>query len=164
MAMGRNRSRAQWTWDTMDLEHNGPGTQWTWDTMDLGHNGPGTQWTWDTMTWDTMDLGHNGPGTQWTWDTMGQKCTYAISFTFTYPIVWLISGYFTTNFLHSSRFSAFRSVMLHSRPIHSLNLSFHRYLYLPFRLSPCIVPCRTVLASADDSVTYPYHLSLHLFN
>ena len=48
---------------------------------------------------------------------------------------------FTTNFLHSSQFSAFRSVMFHSRPVHSLMLSSHRFLCLPLRLPPCTVPC-----------------------
>ena len=39
----------------------------------------------------------------------------------------------TTSFLHSSRFSAFRSMIFHSRPIHSLMLSSHRFLCLPLR-------------------------------
>ena len=43
---------------------------------------------------------------------------------------------FTTSFLHSSRFSAFRSVMFHGRPVHSLMLSSHRFLCLPLRLPP----------------------------
>ena len=43
---------------------------------------------------------------------------------------------FTTSFLHSSRFSAFRSMMFHSRPVHSLMLSSHRFLCLPLRLPP----------------------------
>ena len=43
---------------------------------------------------------------------------------------------FTTSFLHSSRFSAFRSVMFPSRPVHSLMLSSHRFLCLPLRLPP----------------------------
>ena len=38
---------------------------------------------------------------------------------------------FTTSFLHSSRFSAFRSIIFHSRPVHSLMLSSHRFLCLP---------------------------------
>ena len=38
---------------------------------------------------------------------------------------------FTTSFLHSSRFSAFCSMMLHSRPVQSLMLSSHRFLCLP---------------------------------
>ena len=36
----------------------------------------------------------------------------------------------TTSFLHSSRFSAFRSMIFHSRPVHSLMLSSHRFLSL----------------------------------
>ena len=70
---------------------------------------------------------------------------------------------FTTSFLHSSRFSAFRSMMLHLRPVHSLMLSSHRFLCLPLRLPPWTVPCRIVLASPDDRVTCPYHFSLRLF-
>ena len=70
---------------------------------------------------------------------------------------------FTTSFLHSSRFSAFRSMMFHSRPVHSLMLSSHRFLCLPLRLPPWTVPCRIVLASPDDRVTCPYHFSLRLF-
>ena len=43
---------------------------------------------------------------------------------------------FTTSFLHFSRFSAFRSMIFHSRPVHSLMLSSHRYFCLPLRLPP----------------------------
>ena len=70
---------------------------------------------------------------------------------------------FTTSFLHSSRFSAFRSMMFHSRPVHSLMLSSHRFLCLPLRLPPWTVPRRVVLASPDDRVTCPNHFSLRLF-
>ena len=76
---------------------------------------------------------------------------------------WGTTGDFTTNFLHSSQFSAFRSMMFHSRPVHSLMLSSHRFLCLPLRLPPCTVPCRTVLASPDDRVTCLYYFSLCLF-
>ena len=61
---------------------------------------------------------------------------------------WGTTGDFTTNFLHSSRFSAFRSVVFHSRPVHSLILSSHRFLCLPLHLPPCTVPCRTVSAQS----------------
>ena len=70
---------------------------------------------------------------------------------------------FTTSFLHSSWFSAFRSVMFHGRPVHSLMLSSHRFLCLPLRLPPWTVHCRIVLASPDDRVMCPYHFSLRLF-
>ena len=53
--------------------------------------------------------------------------------------------------------------MFHSRPVHSLMLSSHRFLCLPLRLPPWTVPCRTVLASPDVRVTYTYHFSLCLF-
>ena len=71
---------------------------------------------------------------------------------------------FTTSFLHSSRFSAVRSMIFHLRPVHSLMLSSHHFLCLPLRLPPWTVPCRIVLASPDDRVTCPYHFSLRLFN
>ena len=70
---------------------------------------------------------------------------------------------FTTSFLHSSRLLAFRSSIFHSRPVHSLMLSSHRFLCLPLRLPPWTVPCRIVLASPEDRVTCPYHFSLRLF-
>ena len=64
----------------------------------------------------------------------------------TYPVVWLTcwgtSGNFTTNFLHSSRFSALCSMMFHSRPVHSLMLSSHCFLCPPLHLPPCTIPCR----------------------
>ena len=37
---------------------------------------------------------------------------------------------FTISFLHSSQFSAFRSMIFHSRPVHSLMLSSHRFLFV----------------------------------
>ena len=76
---------------------------------------------------------------------------------------WGTTVHFTTSFLHSSRFSAFRSMIFHSVPVHSLMLSSHRFLCLPLRLPLWTVPCRIVLASPDDHVTCPYHFSLHLF-
>ena len=70
---------------------------------------------------------------------------------------------FTTSFLHSPWFSAFHSMMFHSRPVHSLMLFSHHFLCLPLHLPPWTVPCGIVLASPDDCVMCPYHLSLHLF-
>ena len=75
---------------------------------------------------------------------------------------WGTTADFTTSFLHSLRFSAFRSSIFHSRPVHSLMLSSHRFLCLPLHLPPRTVPCRIVLASPDDRVTCPYHFSLRL--
>ena len=63
---------------------------------------------------------------------------------------------FTTSLLHSSRFSDFHSMIFHSRPVHSLMLSSHRFLWLPLHLPPWTVPCRIVLACPDDRVTCPY--------
>ena len=70
-------------------------------------------------------------------------------FTFTYPVVWL-----TTNFPYSSRFSAFCRMLFHSRAVHSLMSSSHRFLCLPLGLRPYTanVPCRIVLASPSASV------------
>ena len=76
---------------------------------------------------------------------------------------WGITVDFTTNFLHSPRFSAFRSVMFHSRPVHSLMMSSHRFLCLPLHRLPWTVPCGIVLASPDDRVMCLYHFSLRLF-
>ena len=62
------------------------------------------------------------------------------AFTFTFHLsrrladLWGTTVEFTTNSLHSLFFSAFRSVMFHSRPVHSLMLSTHRFLCLPLRL------------------------------
>ena len=42
---------------------------------------------------------------------------------------------FTTSFFHSSRFSAFRNMIFHSRPVHFLMLSSHCFLCLPLCLS-----------------------------
>ena len=70
---------------------------------------------------------------------------------------------FTTNILYSSRFSVFCSMLFHSRPVHPLMLSSHRFPCLPLRLPPCTVPCRIVLASPDDRVMCPSHFSFRLF-
>ena len=53
-----------------------------------------------------------------------------------YPVVWGTTLNFTNSFLHFSRFSAFCSMIFHSRPVHSLMLSSHRFLCLPLRLPP----------------------------
>ena len=74
---------------------------------------------------------------------------------------WGTSADFTTNFLHSSRFSAFCSMMFYSRPVHSLMLFSHRFLCLFVSLL-VLFPVE-VLASPDDCVTCPYHFSLRLF-
>ena len=54
-------------------------------------------------------------------------------------------------------------MVFHSRQVHSLMMSSHRFLFLPLRLPPWTVPCRTVLASPDDRVTCPYHFRSRLF-
>ena len=76
---------------------------------------------------------------------------------------WGIIIDFTTNFLHSSRFSVFCSMLFYSRPVHFLILFSHRFLCLPFRLLTCTVSCTIVLASPDDLVTRLHHFSLRFF-
>ena len=76
---------------------------------------------------------------------------------------WGISVDFTTSYLHSSWFVAFRSSIFHSRPVHSLMLSSHCFLCLPLRLPRWTVPCRIVLASPGDRVACPCPFRLHLF-
>ena len=70
---------------------------------------------------------------------------------------------FTTSSLHFLWFSAFHSMVFHSRPVHSLMLSSHCFLCLPLRLPPWTVPCRIVLANPDDLVMCLYHFRLRLF-
>ena len=50
----------------------------------------------------------------------------------------------------------------HSKPVHSLMLSSHRFLCLPLCLPPCTFPCRIVLTSPDGRVTCLCHFSLCL--
>ena len=52
----------------------------------------------------------------------------------------------TTNLRHSSLSSAFLTVSLSPKPVHSQMLSSHRFLCLPLPLPPCTVPWRNVLA------------------
>ena len=46
------------------------------------------------------------------------------------------------------------------KPVHSRMLSSHLFFCLPRLLPPWTVPCMIVLASPDDLVMWPYHLSL----
>ena len=55
---------------------------------------------------------------------------------------WGTAGDFAISFLQSPWFSAFRSMVFHSTPVHSL-MSSHRFLCLPLRLPPCTVRCKT---------------------
>ena len=103
---------------------------------------------------------HHPRGLNVTTSTVGKKSLSCLSLTLADR--WGTTVEFITSSVHSSRFSAFRSVIFHSRPVHSLVLSFHRFLCLPLHLPPGTVPCRIVLASPDDLVTCPYHFSLRL--
>ena len=69
----------------------------------------------------------------------------------------------TTNLRHSSLSSAFLTVSLSPKPVHSQMLSSHRFLCLPLLLPPCTVPWRNVLARPEDLVMCPYHCSLRCF-
>ena len=66
----------------------------------------------------------------------------------------------TTNLRLSS---AFLTVSLSPKPVHSQMLSSHRFLCLPLLLPSCTVPWRNVLARLKDLVMCPYHCSLRCF-
>ena len=53
---------------------------------------------------------------------------------------------------NSSLSSAFLTVSLSPKPVHSQMLSSHRFLCLPLLLPPCTVPWRNVLARPEDLV------------
>ena len=52
-----------------------------------------------------------------------------------------------------SLFSTALRNLANSRPVHSLMLSFHPFLYLPCLLLPFTVPCKMVLARPDERET-----------
>ena len=56
---------------------------------------------------------------------------------------------FTTSFLHFSLFSTALLDLANSKPVHSLVLSSHLFLCLPF-LPPFTVPCKMVLDRPDE--------------
>ena len=69
----------------------------------------------------------------------------------------------TPNLRHSSLSSAFLTVSLSPKPVHSQMLSSHRFLCLPLLLPPCSVPWWNVFARPEDLVMCPYHCSLRCF-
>ena len=75
---------------------------------------------------------------------------------------WGTTHDFTTSFLHFSLFSTALWEFVNYRPVHSMMLSSHLFLYLPCLLPPFAVPCKMVLARPDEWETCPYHCSLHL--
>ena len=77
--------------------------------------------------------------------------------------LWGTTDDFTTSFLHFFLFSTALWDLANSRPVHSLMLSSHLFLFLPCLLPPFIVPCKMVLARPDKQETCPYHCSLRLF-
>ena len=70
-------------------------------------------------------------------ETVSQSQLIFLSYLFrSLADLWGTTVDFTTSFLHSSRFSAFRGMVFHSRPVHSLMLFSHRFLCLPLHLPP----------------------------
>ena len=65
---------------------------------------------------------------------------------------------FATSFLHLSLFSTALWDLANSKPVRSLMLSSHLFLYLPRLLPPFTVPGKMVLAG-PDAVSYT-HLTL----
>ena len=80
-----------------------------------------------------------------------------------YPVVsvdrWRTTDVLATSSLHSSRLSAFPMSVPSVKPVHSGMLSSHLFFCLPRLLPPWTVPCMIFLASPDDLVMWPYHLS-----
>ena len=62
---------------------------------------------------------------------------------------WGTKDDFATSFLHISLFSTALWDLVNSRPVHSLMLSSHLFLYLPCLLPPFTVPCKMVLVRPD---------------
>ena len=81
-----------------------------------------------------------------------------------YPVVsvdrWGATDDLATSSLHSSRLSAFLMAAPSVKSVHSGMLSSHIFFCLPRLLPPWTVPCMIVLASPDDLVMCPHHLSL----
>ena len=75
---------------------------------------------------------------------------------------WGTTDDFATSFLHFSLFSIALWDLANSRPVHSLMLSSHLFLCLPYLLLPFTVPCKMVLARPDERDTWPYYCSLRL--
>ena len=73
---------------------------------------------------------------------------------------WGVTDDLATSSLHSSRLSAFLMAAPSVKPVHSGMLSSHLFFCLPRLLPSWTVPCMIVLASPDDLVMCPYHLSL----
>ena len=74
---------------------------------------------------------------------------------------WGTTDDFATSFLFASLFSTAPCDLANLRPVHSLMLSSHLFLYLPCLLPPFAVPC--FLARPVKRDTCPYHFTLRLF-
>ena len=66
---------------------------------------------------------------------------------------WGATNDFETSFIHFSLFSTALWDLANSRPVHSLMLTFHLFLYLPCLPPPFTVPCKIVLARPDEQET-----------
>ena len=66
---------------------------------------------------------------------------------------WGTTDDFATSFLHFPLFSTALWDFPNSRPVHSLMLSSHLFLCLPFLLPTFTVPCMMVLARPDERET-----------
>ena len=64
-------------------------------------------------------------------------------------------GWFYNQFPPFFMFSTALWDLANSRPVHSLMLSSHLFLYLPCLLPPFTVPCKMVLAIPDERETWP---------
>ena len=93
------------------------------------------------------------------------KCMACLAYPcLAYPVVsvdrWGATDDLATSSLHSSRLSAFLMAAPSVKSVHSGMLSSHIFFCLPRLLPPWTVPCMIVLASPDDLVMCPHHLSL----
>ena len=73
---------------------------------------------------------------------------------------WGTTNDFAISFLHFPVFSTVLWDLPNSRPVHSLMLSSHLFLYLPCLLPPFTVLCKMVLARPDEREACPYYFSL----
>ena len=66
---------------------------------------------------------------------------------------WGSKDYFTTSFIHFSLFSTALWNLAICRPVHSLMLSSHLFICLPWLLPPLTVSCKMVLTRPDEQET-----------
>ena len=76
-----------------------------------------------------------------------------IIYPLTARVVWGTTDDFATSFLLFPLFFTALWDLANSRPVHSLMLSAHFFLYLPCLLPPFTVPCKVALARPDERET-----------